>query len=128
MFTVDRRLEIGSWLDYGYFLEAVCVAARANGLDTCSQQAFAYFHTIIREQLALDENEVRRLRHGHGLRRLGRDDQQAGDDAHAGERVRDVPGVLIASALPDVQKRELDERTRSREASATLRPVRGFAP
>ena len=58
MFTVDRRLEIGSWLDYGYFLEAVCVAARAHGLDTCSQQAFAFFHAIIREQLAFDENEV----------------------------------------------------------------------
>jgi nitroreductase len=58
MFTIDRRLEIGSWLDYGYFLEAICVAARANGLDTCSQQAFAYFHTIIREQLAMDESEV----------------------------------------------------------------------
>jgi nitroreductase len=58
MFTVDRRLEIGSWLDYGYFLEAVCVAARAHGLDTCSQQAFAYFHTVIREQLAFDDNEV----------------------------------------------------------------------
>ena len=58
MFTVDRRLEIGSWLDYGYFLEAICVAARANGLETCSQQAFAYFHTQIREQLKFDENEV----------------------------------------------------------------------
>ena len=58
MFTIDRRLEIGSWLDYGYFLEAICVAARANGLDTCSQQAFAYFHTIIREQLAMEESEV----------------------------------------------------------------------
>ena len=58
MFTVDRRLEIGSWLDYGYFLEAVCVAARAHGLDTCSQQAFAFFHASIREQLAFDENEV----------------------------------------------------------------------
>ncbi len=58
MFTVDRRLEIGSWLDYGYFLEALCVAARANGLETCSQQAFAYFHTQIREQLAFDANEV----------------------------------------------------------------------
>ena len=58
MFTVDRRLEIGSWLDYGYFLEAVCVAARAHGLDTCSQQAFAYFHTVIREHLAFEDNEV----------------------------------------------------------------------
>ncbi|MFO1115343.1 MAG: nitroreductase [Beijerinckiaceae bacterium] len=58
MFTIDRKLEIGSWLDYGYFLEAICVAARAHGLDTCSQQAFAYFHTIIREQLAMDESEV----------------------------------------------------------------------
>ena len=58
MFTVDRRLEIGSWLDYGYFLEAVSIAARANGLDTCSQQAFAFFHKVIREQLAFDDNEV----------------------------------------------------------------------
>ena len=58
IFTVDRRLEIGSWLDYGYFLEALCVAARANGLDTCSQQAFAYFHKQIREQIALDDSEV----------------------------------------------------------------------
>ena len=58
MFTVDRRLEIGSWLDYGYFLEAICVAARAHGLETCSQQAFAYFHTQIREQLNFDETEV----------------------------------------------------------------------
>jgi nitroreductase len=58
IFTVDRRLEIGSWLDYGYFLEAFCVAARANGLDTCSQQAFAYFHKVIREQVALDDTEV----------------------------------------------------------------------
>ncbi|MDE2361706.1 MAG: nitroreductase [Hyphomicrobiales bacterium] len=58
MFTIDRKLEIGSWLDYGYFLEAICVAARANGLETCSQQAFAYFHSIIREQLAMDDSEV----------------------------------------------------------------------
>ncbi|MFV0280472.1 MAG: nitroreductase [Rhodoblastus sp.] len=58
MFTVDRRLEMGSWLDYGYFLEAVSVAARAQGLDTCSQQAFAFFHKIIRRELAFDDNEV----------------------------------------------------------------------
>ena len=58
IFTIDRRLEIGSWLDYGYFLEAVSIAARANGLDTCSQQAFAFFHKVIREQLAFDDNEV----------------------------------------------------------------------
>src|SRR3954447_19557571 len=30
IFTIDRRLEIGSWLDYGMFLENIMIAARAH--------------------------------------------------------------------------------------------------
>lgn len=58
MFVIDRRLEIGSWLDYGMFLENVMVAARAHGLDTCPQAAFSTYHGIIREHLALSDDDV----------------------------------------------------------------------
>ena len=58
IFTVDRRLEIGSWLDYGMFLQNIMVAARAYGLDTCPQAAFANYHNIIRNHLPVTDDEV----------------------------------------------------------------------
>jgi nitroreductase len=58
IFTIDRILEQGSWLDYGMFLQNIMVAARARGLDTCPQAAFTQFHRLIAEQLALPENEM----------------------------------------------------------------------
>jgi nitroreductase len=53
IFTIDRILQQGSWLDYGMFLQNVMVAARGRGLDTCPQQAFAQYHRIIEEHLQL---------------------------------------------------------------------------
>ena len=53
IFTIDRVMELGSWLDYGMFLQNVMVAARARGLDTCPQAAFCQFHRIIEEELGL---------------------------------------------------------------------------
>jgi nitroreductase len=47
MFTIDRVMQQGSWLDYGMFLQNIMVAARARGLDTCPQAAFTPFHKII---------------------------------------------------------------------------------
>ena len=58
IFTIDRRLEIGSWLDYGMFLENIMVAARGLGLDTCPQAAFAPHHRTIRALLGIPEHEV----------------------------------------------------------------------
>jgi nitroreductase len=58
IFTIDRRLEIGSWLDYGIFLGNVMTAARGHGLDTCAQAAFAPFHARIRRELGLGAEEV----------------------------------------------------------------------
>jgi nitroreductase len=58
IFTIDRVMEQGSWLDYGMFLQNIMVAARARGLDTCPQAAFTQFHRVIREQLALPGNEM----------------------------------------------------------------------
>ena len=58
MFTIDRSLELGSWLDYGMFLEAVMVAARGRGLDTCPQAAFNRFHRIIGEHIGMPPEQT----------------------------------------------------------------------
>jgi len=58
MFTIDRVMEKGSWLDYGMFLQSVMVAARARGLDTCPQAAFTQFHRIIARHLQLAETQM----------------------------------------------------------------------
>jgi nitroreductase len=58
IFTIDRILNQGSWLDYGMFLENIMVAARGRGLDTCPQVAFLDFHRIIAEHLALPAAEM----------------------------------------------------------------------
>jgi nitroreductase len=58
IFSIDRLLERGSWLDYGMFLQNVMVAARARGLDTCPQAAFAPYHRIIADELRLPDGEM----------------------------------------------------------------------
>lgn len=56
--TIDRVMEIGSWLDLGMFIQNIMIAARGHGLHTCPQAAFAEFHTVIREQLDISQEEV----------------------------------------------------------------------
>ncbi|RQP25762.1 nitroreductase [Piscinibacter terrae] len=58
MFTIDRVMQQGSWLDYGMFLQSIMVAARARGLDTCPQAAFTQFHRIIMDHLGAGANEM----------------------------------------------------------------------
>ncbi|MFS8976094.1 nitroreductase [Cupriavidus necator] len=58
IFTIDRIMEQGSWLDYGMFLQSIMVAARARGLDTCPQAAFTQFHKIIASHLLLPPEEM----------------------------------------------------------------------
>ena len=58
IFTIDRVMRQGSWLDYGMFLQSVMVAARGRGLDTCPQAAFMQFHRIITAQLGLPDAEM----------------------------------------------------------------------
>ncbi len=58
IFTIDRIMEQGSWLDFGMFLQNVMIAARARGLDTCPQAAFMQFHRVIARELALCESEM----------------------------------------------------------------------
>jgi nitroreductase len=57
IFTIDRIMEQGSWMDYGMFLQNIMIAARARGLDTCPQAAFTQYHKIITEVLHIPDNE-----------------------------------------------------------------------
>ncbi|KEG20077.1 nitroreductase [Bartonella bacilliformis] len=47
LFTMDRDMEMGSWLDLGMFMQTVMLAARGFGLDTCPQASFADYHQKI---------------------------------------------------------------------------------
>jgi nitroreductase len=58
IFTIDRIMEQGSWLDYGMFLQNIMIAARGRGLDTCPQAAFTQFHRIISDELGLPDNDM----------------------------------------------------------------------
>jgi nitroreductase len=58
IFTIDRVMQLGSWLDFGMFLQNIMVAARARGLDTCPQAAFTQFHRIIMEHIGAPPNEM----------------------------------------------------------------------
>ena len=82
IFTIDRRLEIGSWLDYGMFLQNIMLAARAHGLETCVQAAFAPYGAVIRQHLAFGEDEIMVC----GLS-LGYEDREAPENGLTTERV-----------------------------------------
>ncbi|MCW3474284.1 nitroreductase [Limobrevibacterium gyesilva] len=56
--TIDRRMEIGSWIDYGMFLENISIAARARGLDSCAMAVFAEFPGTVRALLDIPEDET----------------------------------------------------------------------
>lgn len=58
IFTIDRELEKGSWLDCGMFLENIAIAARGRGLHSCAQAAFAPYHRLLRPLLGIAEREI----------------------------------------------------------------------
>lgn len=58
IFTIDRKLEKGSWLDYGMFLQTIMLAARARGLHTCPEAAIASYPDIVRRELAITSDWI----------------------------------------------------------------------
>lgn len=57
IFTIDRDMQLGSWLDAGMFLQSVMLAARGEGLETCPQAAFCPYHDVIQRRLKIPEAE-----------------------------------------------------------------------
>lgn len=58
IFTIDRRLNKGSWIDLGMFVQSVMIAARGRDLHTCPQAAFAPYHKQIRPILDIPDEEI----------------------------------------------------------------------
>jgi nitroreductase len=56
--TFDRKLATGTFMDIGMFLQSIFIGARGEGLDTCGQACFNWYHKIIRQQLDFGENEL----------------------------------------------------------------------
>jgi nitroreductase len=57
IFTIDKDMEIGSWLDTGMFIQSLMIAARQFGLETCPQAALANYHELLRRRLGIPEIE-----------------------------------------------------------------------
>jgi len=57
VFTIDRVMGRGSWLDYGMFLQNIMIAARARGLHTCPQAAWNDYHDVLEAHLGLDPSK-----------------------------------------------------------------------
>jgi nitroreductase len=58
IFSIDRDLEKGSWLDYGMFLQAIMVAARSFGLETCPQAAWLSYHDMLQRRLGIPPEQT----------------------------------------------------------------------
>jgi nitroreductase len=56
--TIDRRLEVGSWLDLGMFVQNVMLAAASRGLQSCPQETFAKYHRILRSLLSIPAEQI----------------------------------------------------------------------
>ena len=79
--TLDRRLNTGSFMDLGMFIQNILVAARAQGLHTCAQAAIAWYHKVARAQLPIGDHEI--LACGIAL---GHEDPSAPENAFITER------------------------------------------
>lgn len=54
--AIDRKLEVGSWFDYGMFAQTLMLAARARGLHTCAEAAIASYPDIVRRELNISRD------------------------------------------------------------------------
>jgi nitroreductase len=56
--TVSRHPRASALVDAGLFLQALMLLAREAGLDTCPQASFIDFDPVLREQLAIPDDQV----------------------------------------------------------------------
>jgi nitroreductase len=51
-------MQQGQWADLGMYLQSIMLLAKEHGLDTCPQEAWAVWHSVIRDYLSVPENEM----------------------------------------------------------------------
>ncbi len=58
LFLMDDRLGVGSFLDYGMFMQSVMLLANEAGLATCAQAALAQYPQVVAEQFGLGAHQM----------------------------------------------------------------------
>jgi nitroreductase len=58
IFTIDRRLAKGSWVDHGMFLQNIITAARIRGIDSCAQASWMEYPGVVARELHIPGNEI----------------------------------------------------------------------
>ena len=58
LFTIEKDLGWMSWLDYGMFLQNICIAARGYGLHTCPQAAWGQINSVLSPLLNIQDNHI----------------------------------------------------------------------
>jgi nitroreductase len=58
LFFLDQKLEKGSWIDMGTFIQNVMLAAKGLGLDTCPQAALAEYPDIVRNIVGVTKEKA----------------------------------------------------------------------
>jgi nitroreductase len=99
IFTIDRRLATGSWLDYGMFLANVMTAARGRGLDTLRPGGPGALSSCHPSGAWVGRRGDRGLRHGAGIRRSGRRGEHAGHGPFAVAIIYAVRGIWLRPDL-----------------------------
>ncbi len=56
--SFHRDLATGTYLDVGMFIENLLVGARGEGLHTCGQAAFTWYHRVVRKHLPMPDEEL----------------------------------------------------------------------
>ena len=57
-FTIDRCMQEGQWSDLGMYIQTLMLLAREQGLDTCAQEAWAYWHKAVAEFLNIPDDHM----------------------------------------------------------------------
>ncbi|MEX2642864.1 MAG: nitroreductase [Acetobacterales bacterium] len=58
IFTLDKDMGQGAWVDFGMFLQTLMLAARGEGLHTCPQAAWRNFPDLLRDELGIPGDET----------------------------------------------------------------------
>ncbi len=58
LFFIDAKLEKGSWVDMGMFIQNVMLAAKTLGLDTCPQASLAEHPDIVRKIVNVSQEKA----------------------------------------------------------------------
>lgn len=58
IFTIDKELGQGKWLDVGMYMQTFMLLARSRGLDTCAQGAWCGYYQITKDLLQIPAHEV----------------------------------------------------------------------